>query len=102
MHEGAERGKNIRCQRKRLTADSGVIWPVSRVLFKDSHLSWRSVAAALQPPEREQPGRPYVPIAVLLRIEFTGLRAFTRQPVSSYLAFPPLPQYSLMHYHASV
>ena len=32
-----------------------------------------------------------VPIPVLLRIEFTGLHAFTRQPVSSYLAFPPLP-----------
>ena len=31
-------------------------------------------------------------IAVLLRIEFTGLHAFTRQPVSSYLAFPPLPE----------
>ena len=67
-----------------------MIWPVSRVLFttaiylgamlplRSSHLSGNSRASL-------------VPIAVLLRIEFTGLRAFTRQPVSSYLAFPPLP-----------
>ena len=78
-----------------------MIWPVSRVLFttaiylgamlplRSSHLSGNSRASL-------------VPFAVLLRIEFTGLRAFTRQPVSSYLAFPPLPAAGPMHYQASL
>ena len=38
----------------------------------------------------------------MLRIEFTGLRAFTRQPVSSYLAFPPLPPRLPLHYQVSL
>ena len=78
----------------------GVIWSVSRVLYLtaiylgptlplgSSHLIRNSRASL-------------VPIAVLLRIEFTGLHAFTRQPVSSYLAFPPLPPELPMHYQAS-
>ena len=38
----------------------------------DSHLSSRRVAAAIKPPRRRS-GQPYVPIAVLLRIEFTAM-----------------------------
>ena len=64
---------------------------VSRVLLSYGHLSTRTVTGTLQPP-RERPGKPYAPTPVLLRIEFTATDAFARRRVSSYLAFPPLPQ----------
>jgi len=48
----------------------------------DSHLSRRAVANTLKPP-RERPGRPYAPIPVLLRIEFTA--AVCSQPSGELL-----------------
>ena len=49
----------------------------------DSHLSRRSVAAALKPPPRKRPGRPYASSTVLHRIEFTAPHCL--QPASELL-----------------
>jgi hypothetical protein len=54
------------------------------LLARGSHLSWHTVTDMLQPPPREQPGRPNVPVTtVLLRIEFTGTD--TSMPFSGLL-----------------
>ena len=55
----------------------------------DSHLSRRSVAAALKPPPRKRPGRPYASSTVLHRIEFTA-------PQCSHAAGELLPRLSTL------
>ena len=55
----------------------------------DSHLSRRSVAAALKPPPWKRPGRPYASSTVLHRIEFTA-------PQCSHAAGELLPRLSTL------
>jgi len=58
----------------------------------DSHLSGTRVAARLKPPCGNGPGKPICPHCGVAPDRVYRGRRFPGGPVSSYLAFPPLPR----------